>query len=95
MHSADAINRIYIGVVENLDQRVATHNLGKGAKWIKPDRNARIVYSERDRNLGSARKRELQLKKWSRGKKEAFIARNLALLKALSRCKPPPEITGG
>lgn len=87
-------NRIYIGVTENLDQRVATHNLGKGAKWIKPDKNARIVYSERHPSLGSARKRELQLKKWSRAKKKALIAGNFALLKALSRCKRTNEITG-
>jgi putative endonuclease len=88
-------NRIYIDVTENLGQRVATHNLGQGAKWIKTDRNAGIVYSERQPSLGSARKRELQLKKWSRAKKEALIAENFALLKALSRCKRTPEITVG
>jgi predicted GIY-YIG superfamily endonuclease len=86
-------NRLYIGVTESLERRVATHNLGKGAEWIKPERNARIVYSERRPSLGFARKRELQLKRWSRAKKEALIAGNFALLKALSRCKSTPERT--
>jgi putative endonuclease len=86
-------NRLCIGVTESLERRVGTHNLGKGAEWIKPEKNARIVYSERHTNLGSARKRELQLKRWSRAKKEALIAGNFALLKALSRCKSTPERT--
>jgi len=42
--------------------------------------------------LRSARKREIQLKKWSRAKKEALIAGNAAMLKHLSRCKSSPEI---
>jgi hypothetical protein len=63
------------------------HTILAKAEWVKPDRNARIVYSERHPNLGSARKRELQLKKWSRAKKEALIAGDLAALKKFSRCK--------
>ena len=35
--------------------------------------------------LGLARKREIQLKKWSRDKKEALIAGDVAMLKNLSR----------
>jgi putative endonuclease len=79
-------NRLYIGVTENLDQRISTHNSGKGAEWIKADRDARRVYSEPHPMLGSARKREIQLKKWSRKKKEALIAGDFAKLKSLSRC---------
>jgi putative endonuclease len=80
-------NRLYIGVTENLDERLDTHNNGKGADWIKADRNAHLAYSEPHPTLGSARKREIQLKKWSRAKKEALIAGDFAILKKLSRCK--------
>lgn len=80
-------NRLYIGVTESLDQRISTHNSGKGAEWIKPDRDARLAYSEPHPTLGSARKREIQLRKWSRKKKEALIAGDFAMLKSLSRCK--------
>ena len=82
-------NRLYIGVTENLEQRISTHNSGKGAKWIKPDRDARLVYSEHHQTLGSARKREIPLKGWSRKKKEALIAGNFAKLKSLSRSIGP------
>jgi len=86
-------NSLYVGVTENVDERIATHNGGKGAEWTRAHCGARLVYSESHITLSSARKRELQLKKWSRAKKEALIARNFALLKALSRCKSTPEGT--
>jgi putative endonuclease len=66
------INSLYIGVTENVDERIATHNGGKGAKWTRAHCGARLVYSEPHITLSSARKRELQLKKWSRAKKEAL-----------------------
>jgi predicted GIY-YIG superfamily endonuclease len=80
-------NTLYIGVTENLDERISTHISGKGAEWTKAHRGARLVYSEAHFTLGSARKRELQLKKWSRVKKEALIGGDFAALKTLSRCK--------
>jgi putative endonuclease len=78
-------NTLYIGVTENLDQRISAHKSGKGAEWIKAHPGARLVYRESHATLSSARKREIQLKKWSRAKKEALIAGDLAMLKNLSR----------
>ena len=86
-------NSLYIGVTENVDERIATHISGKGAEWTRAHCGSRLVYSETHITLSSARKRELQLKKWSRAKKEALIAGNIATLKALSRCKSTPEKT--
>src|SRR5438105_14383817 len=80
-------NTLYIGVTESLDQRISTHNSGKGAEWIKAHRGARHVYYESHATLGSARKREIQLKKRSRAKKEALIAGDFVMLRNLSRCK--------
>lgn len=77
-------NRLYIGVTENVDQRIVTHNSGKGAEWVRADRTGRLVFSEHHPTLGSARKREIQIKKWSRAKKEALIAGDFAMLKSLS-----------
>jgi putative endonuclease len=77
----------YIGVSGRLKQRVGSHNSGKGAKWIKAHPGARLVYEESHSTLGAARKREIQLKGWTRAKKEALIAGELARLKTLSRCK--------
>ena len=80
-----ASNTLYVGVTENVAARIATHNQGKGAHWTKTYRGASLVYSEAHLTLGSARKREMQLKKWSRAKKEALIAGDVAQLKKLSR----------
>ena len=77
--------RLYIGVTENLEQRLRTHNSGKGAEWIKGEK-AYLAYSEPHPTLAAARKREIQVKKWLRAKKEALIAGDLAMLKDLSRC---------
>jgi putative endonuclease len=64
-------NMLYIGVTETLDQRIKTHNSGKGAEWIKAHPG----------------KREIQIKKWSRAKKEALIAGDFVKLKNLSQPK--------
>ena len=80
-------NRIYVGVTANLNQRISTHNTGNGAEWLKADLPALLVYSESHPTLGSARKREIQLKKWSRKKKQALISGDLTELKSLSRCR--------
>ena len=82
-----ASNTLYIGVTENLNERISTHNTGEGSEWIKAHPGAQLVYSEPHNTLGSARRRENQLKKWSRAKKEALIAGDLTALKNLSRCK--------
>jgi putative endonuclease len=85
-------NTLYIGVTQALDQRVDAHNRGRGARWTKVHPGAQIVYSESYPTLGLARKREIQLKKWSRAKKESLIAGDVATLKNLSRCKSVPGI---
>ena len=85
-------NSLYIGVTEDPDERIARHSSGKGAEWTKAHRGAHLVYSEPHVTLGSARKREIQLKKWSRSKKESLIAGDYATLKTLSRCRSTDAI---
>ena len=80
-------NDLYIGITRELPQRIWRHNVGKGAEWIKTHRNATLVYSEKHPDISSTRRRENQIKRWSRAKKEALIAGNLVVLKALSRCR--------
>jgi putative endonuclease len=87
VHLRTLDDTLYIGVTETLDQRIDTHNTGKGAEWIKAHPNARLVHFEPHATLRSARKREIQIKKWSRAKKEALIAEDFVKLKELSRRK--------
>ena len=42
-----------------------------------------LVYSEPHTTRAAALRRERQLKKWTRAKKEALVARDVALLKQL------------
>ena len=79
-----ASNTLYIGVTQALNERVDAHHRGRGAEWTRVHPGAQIAYSESYPTLGLARKREIQLKKWSRDKKEALIAGDVAMLKNLS-----------
>jgi len=85
---------LYIGVSGSLKQRVGSHKSGKGAEWIKAHPGAHVVYAESHATLGTARRREIQLKGWTRAKKEALIAGDLATLKNLSRCKSARGLVG-
>ena len=74
----------YVGHTEELDQRLAAHNAGQGAVWTAKRRPVELLYQEPFDDLESAVRREVQLKKWSRAKKEALISDDLERLKALS-----------
>ena len=87
-----APNTLFIGVTQALDGRIDAHHRGRGAEWTRVHPGAQVVYSESYPTLGLARKREIQLKKWSRDKKEALIAGDVAMLKNLSRCTSVPQI---
>ena len=75
----------YVGHTEDVQARVETHNLGQGAAWTAARRPVELLYQESHPNLPSAVRREVQLKKWSRAKKEALIADDRDRLKILSR----------
>ena len=66
-------NTLYIGQTNNLQKRVLEHQrkTAKSAKYIRYFDKINLVYSERFDTRQEAMKREWQLKKWSRAKKEA------------------------
>lgn len=64
---------LYIGITSNKKDRIIKHNTGQGAKWIKQHGSAKIVYTEKYDNYLEAHRRELQIKRWSRQKKENLI----------------------
>lgn len=68
-------NKIYIGVTENPEKRLATHNSMRGAQYTKRLPDFKIVFLEKYSDLQQARKREIQIKKWRREKKEMLIRR--------------------
>ena len=78
-------NTLYIGQTNNLDKRIKEHHNKntKSAKYIKYFYYCELVYTEEYKTRAEVMKRERQLKKWTRAKKEALISRNLELLKKL------------
>ena len=82
-----ADNSFYVGSTENLDDRLKSHNDGRGAAYTFKRRPVRLVYSESFVSQHDALPRERQLKRRSRGKKEALIMRNPERLKYLSKAR--------
>ncbi|MFN3168720.1 MAG: GIY-YIG nuclease family protein [Phycisphaeraceae bacterium] len=77
----------YVGSTADVKARVQTHNAGRGPRYTACRLPVQLVYSELCQSLALARKREIQIKKWSRAKKEALIQGDMSRLKLLSKRK--------
>ena len=75
----------YVGHTEDMVQRVETHNQGRGAVYTKHRRPVEAVWNEKFDSEGAAVSREIQIKKWSRSKKEALVQNNITKLKGLAK----------
>ncbi|TWT31545.1 UV DNA damage repair endonuclease UvsE [Blastopirellula retiformator] len=64
----------YTGVSNELENRIAVHNAGKGAKYTRSRLPVKLVYHESLPNKSAALKRELAIKGLSRSAKEELIA---------------------
>lgn len=82
-------NQLYIGQTNNFESRTKQHLTKdwKAAKFTKDYEDFKPVYREEYPTRLEAMRREAQIKKWSRAKKEALIAGNLDKLKDLSKRK--------
>lgn len=69
----NSVDKLYIGITKNPYDRVNYHNSKRGAHFTKYIPDFKIVFLEKYDNLTIARQREIQLKKWSRIKKEFLI----------------------
>ena len=67
--------KIYIGVSKNPNSRLYDHNRKAGAQFTESNPSFEIVFLEEYPDLSQARKREIQIKKWRRDKKELLINR--------------------
>jgi len=64
---------LYTGSCIDLKAREAKHNEGKGAKYTRQRRPVKIIYFEQFESLGESRKREAQIKRWTKIKKENSV----------------------
>lgn len=65
---------LYTGYALDPQERVAVHNTGRGARYTSGRRPVCLVYSERCETIGDALRRERELKRWSKARKEALVA---------------------
>jgi putative endonuclease len=78
---------LYVGATTNLKKRYKDHCSGKACRTTKLDPPVDIVYTESFESLSGVRNRELQVKRWSRAKKEALIAGDIVKLKELAKLR--------
>ena len=66
---------LYTGWTNDLEQRVAAHNTGKGAKYTKARRPVELVYFEEFETIEQAMKREYAIKQMARKDKLELVRR--------------------
>ena len=79
--------QLYVGATADLDRRWQEHVSGDACRTTKLDPPVAIVYSEEHPTFSDARRREVQVKRWSRAKREALVAGNTAALHRLAKSR--------
>ena len=77
----------YVGCSNDADTRFIEHADGTACRTTAIDPPVSVLFVEIHPNFVLARRREAQIKKWSRAKKAALIAGDLLRLKSLSRSR--------
>jgi predicted GIY-YIG superfamily endonuclease len=75
----------YVGHTDSVERRFVRHTSATGAKHTATHKPERIEYEEALPSKLDAIRRERQIKRWSREKKQALIDGDIQRLKALSR----------
>lgn len=66
---------LYTGITDDTQRRLAAHNSGKGAKYTRGRRPVQLVYREPCPDKSAALRREIAVKRLTRGEKLGLIAR--------------------
>jgi putative endonuclease len=74
----------YTGITTDLNRRVKVHKL-KHSFFTKRFSEVKIVYFEKYHSQVEARRRERQIKGWSKAKKKTLVSGNTKLLQKLSK----------
>ncbi len=77
----------YTGSTSDISRRIKEHNAGKGGAYTRIRTPVELVYKEAQPHRSSAQKREAQIKRWTRAKKEALISRNIESFHTLSQSR--------
>jgi tRNA/rRNA methyltransferase len=82
---------LYIGHTDDLEVRMAQHHDGSLGGYTSRRRPVELVFTDEFATREEALERELQLKGWSRAKKDALIRGDWEAIRALSRCGVRPS----
>ena len=65
---------LYVGIRSNLEGRLEKHNRGFGPEYTRKHRPVVLIWSQEFAGCPAARRREIELKGWSRKKKLALVS---------------------
>lgn len=69
-----ADNTLYCGQTNDIQRRINEHNSSKkGAKYTKSRRPVELIYFEEHATIQLVLKREIEVKRWSKVKKEKLV----------------------
>ena len=68
---------IYSGIAVDVEERLKKHNNGTGAKYTAVHRPVVLIYWEKFNTFSDAMKRENEVKRWPKAKKEQLAYRFL------------------
>ena len=68
-----ADDTFYCGITNDMEKRLAAHNAGEGAKYTRGRVPVSVVYRESCVDKSAALKREIQIKRLSRGAKQVLL----------------------
>jgi putative endonuclease len=63
----------YTGYARDPQARERAHNRGRGARYTSGRRPVTLIYVERFRSKGRALRREIEIKRWDRKRKELLV----------------------
>ena len=66
-------NSIYTGISNDLKKRLDTHAKGNGSKYIRTRLPFKLIYIEECQSRSNALKREIEIKKLTKKKKELLV----------------------
>ena len=68
-------NTLYTGQTKDLEKRLEEHKSKskKSSKYVRSHDSFELVYQEKHQTRGEAMKREAEIKKWPKVKKETLI----------------------
>jgi predicted GIY-YIG superfamily endonuclease len=77
--------QLYTGATTDLDRRWKEHANGEACRTTKLDPPVAIAHTEEHPTFSDARRREAQIKRWSRAKREALATGDTDALKRLAK----------